>query len=60
MHQNNMELGTPWYDQAPVLLLTAAKTTPRHTDAPHRHISKTGVEYYESTLVSADSMRYSR
>jgi putative ABC transport system permease protein len=31
--RNNLELGTPWYDQAPLLLLAAARTTPGVTNA---------------------------
>jgi putative ABC transport system permease protein len=31
--RNNLELGTPWYDQAPLLLLAAAKTAPGVTSA---------------------------
>jgi putative ABC transport system permease protein len=31
--RNNLELGTPWYDQAPLLLLAAAKTAPGVTGA---------------------------
>jgi putative ABC transport system permease protein len=31
--RNNLELGTPWYDQAPLLLLAAARTAPGVTDA---------------------------
>jgi putative ABC transport system permease protein len=31
--RNNLELGTPWYDQAPLLLLEAAKTAPGVTSA---------------------------
>src|ERR1700728_1524727 len=27
-HRYNLELGAPWYDQAPLGLLTAAKTAP--------------------------------
>src|SRR5712664_2889734 len=26
--RNNLELGSPWYDQAPLLLLAAARTAP--------------------------------
>ena len=32
-HRDNMELAAPWYDQAPLLLLTAAKTAPGVTSA---------------------------
>src|SRR5258708_33092968 len=31
--RNNLELGAPWYDQAPLLLLAAARTTPGVTNA---------------------------
>jgi ABC-type antimicrobial peptide transport system permease subunit len=31
--RNNLELGTPWYDQAPLLLLAAARTAPGVTNA---------------------------
>jgi putative ABC transport system permease protein len=31
--RNNLELGTPWYDQAPLLLLAAAKAAPGVTSA---------------------------
>src|SRR3979490_2240420 len=31
--RNNLELGTPWYDQAPLLLLAAARTVPGVTNA---------------------------
>jgi len=31
--RNNLELGTPWYDQAPLLLLAAARTSPGVTNA---------------------------
>jgi len=31
--RDNLALGTPWYDQAPLLLLEAAKTTPGVTSA---------------------------
>lgn len=32
-HRNNVRLGTPWYDQAPLLVLAAAKTAPGVTNA---------------------------
>ena len=32
-HRNNLELGAPWYDQAPLLLLAAARTAPGVTNA---------------------------
>jgi len=32
-HRNNLELGAPWYDQAPLLLLAAARTAPSVTNA---------------------------
>jgi putative ABC transport system permease protein len=31
--RNNLELGSPWYDQAPLLLLAAARTAPGVTNA---------------------------
>jgi len=31
--RNNLEVGTPWYDQAPLLLLAAARTAPGVTNA---------------------------
>src|SRR5262249_54869870 len=31
--RSNLQLGTPWYDQAPLLLLAAAKTAPGVTNA---------------------------
>jgi putative ABC transport system permease protein len=31
--RNNLELGSPWYDQAPLFLLAAAKTAPGVTNA---------------------------
>ena len=32
-HRDNLELGAPWYDQAPLLLLTAARSAPGVTSA---------------------------
>lgn len=32
-HRDNLQLGTPWYDQAPLFLLAAAKATPGVTNA---------------------------
>lgn len=32
-HRDNLKLGTPWYDQVPLLLLAAARTAPGVTNA---------------------------